>query len=348
MIEPGDQFCTNCGFPAAEMRYCEECGRPAGPNAVFCSGCGSVLNLEIDLFCEDCGAPLDPVTGRCPNCSDREGRKGLCVRILDKKVGTIKTKTLIKDIKFAAYPNDFILVLGSSGAGKTTLINAILGDGKANGQVMLDGQDFYGNFKEMKSQIGLVPQFLVLRDNDKVKSTLMDIANVKLAGYTKAEKEMRVNKILEKLGIQKLENQLIRSLSGGQKKKVSVAAQLVGYQKVFICDEPDSGLDAASRMQQMEILKDISENGKIVMVISHEPDDAFDRTRGVYLFTKILVLAKSSKDNCGHLAFFGDPDSALRFFGVDKLQDIMLEINPVHEGGRGNADYYIDKYQRSM
>lgn len=268
----------------------------------------------------------------------------LSVDIREKNVG-VKKKTLLKNIYFEADTNDFILILGGSGAGKTTLVNAILGDGKVDGKVVLDGQNLYDNFKTMKSHIGLVPQFINLRDNDKVITTLMDIADIKLKGYTKSEKEARITKILNTLGVANLKNHLIRQLSGGQKKKVSVAAQLVGFQKVFICDEPDSGLDAASRMQQMDILSDIAKSGKIVMVISHEPDDAVDKQTGKYHFTKVLVLAKSNIDNSGHLAFFGSPDDALDFFGVNKLQEIMLEINPEHEGGKGKSDYYIDKYR---
>ncbi len=277
------------------------------------------------------------------NPGERAGTLSVYIKKKDVNFGR---KTLIKDIRFEADTGDFILILGGSGAGKTTLVNAILGDGKAEGQVILDGQNLYENFKTMKSQIGLVPQFVNLRVNDKVKQTLMDIAQIKLDSryYSKDDMTKRVNDVMEKVGVKNLENHLIRQLSGGQKKKVSVAAQLVGFQKVFICDEPDSGLDAASRVQQMEILKEISTNGKIVMVISHEPDDAIDSRTNEILFTKVIVLAKSSRDNTGHLAFFGSPHDALRYFGVDRLQDIMKEINPPHEGGRGKADHYIDKY----
>ncbi len=259
-------------------------------------------------------------------------------------------KTLLNDVRFNADTGDFILILGGSGAGKTTLINAILGNNspgvKTNGEVILDGLDLYKNFKTMKSQIGMVPQFIDLRLNDKVRQTLMDIAEIKLSSkfYSKEEKQKRVDEILNRLGVKNLENHLIRQLSGGQKKKVSVAAQLVGFQKVFICDEPDSGLDAASRVQQMEILKEIANNGKIVMVISHEPDDAVNSITNEILFTKVLVLAKSSTDNAGHLAFFGSPYDALEYFGVNRLQDIMKEINPDYEGGKGRADYYINKF----
>ena len=266
---------------------------------------------------------------------------------IEKKTVDFGKKTLLRDISFSVDSGDFVLILGGSGAGKTTLVKAINGDSKADGKskIILNGQDLYENFKSIKSQIGLVPQFLTLRVNDTVKNTLMDQADIKLDKkyYSKAEKKKRVEDVMERVGITNLQNHLISQLSGGQKKKVSVAYQLIGFQKVFICDEPDSGLDAASRTQQMEILREIASNDKIVMVISHEPDDAVDVNTGMSLFTKVVVLAKSSVDNAGHLAFFGTPEEAKEHFGVKKLQDIMIEINPPYEGGKGLADMYIDK-----
>ena len=274
------------------------------------------------------------------NPGERSGR--LTVDIHDQTFGS---RTIIKSIAFEADTRDFILILGGSGAGKTTLINAVLGEVKANGNVSLDGQSLYDNFKTMKSQVGLVPQFVNLRDNDKVMSTLMDIADIKLRGYSKKETQDRIDKILETLGVQGLKNHLIRQLSGGQKKKISVAAQLVGFQKVFILDEPDSGLDPASRIQQMEILSDIADSGKIVMVVSHASEEGLNTDSGDYRFSKVLVLAKSVLDNCGELAFYGDTDEALRFFGVNSLKEIIIEINPENEGGKGKSDYYIDKFR---
>ncbi len=279
----------------------------------------------------------------------KESTGNLVVHI-DKKTVDFGRKTLLRDIGFQVDSGDFVLILGGSGAGKTTLVKAILGDGKADGKIILNGQNLYENFKSMKSQIGLVPQFLTLRLNDTVKNTLMDIADIKLdrKNYSKEEKQRRINEIMDKVGITGLQNHLIAQLSGGQKKKVSVAYQLVGFQKVFICDEPDSGLDAASRTQQMEILKEIASNDKIVMVISHEPDDAIDVNTGESLFTKVVVIAKSAKDNAGHLAFFGNPEEAKAHFGVNKLQDIMIQINPPYEGGKGMADVFIDKFNAAQ
>ena len=278
------------------------------------------------------------------NCA-QEGSGHLAVQIVARRA---KEKTIIQDIQFEADAEDFILILGGSGAGKTTLIISILGETRAEGRIMLDGQNLYDNFKSMKSRIGLVPQFVNLRENDKVYSTLMDIADYKLDGYSRKEKKERVDKILKMLGITDLRNHLIRQLSGGQKKKVAVAAQMVGFQKVFILDEPDSGLDPASRIQQMEILKEIAEAGKIVMVVSHASEEGIDFDTGHYRFTKVLVLAKNTQSGSGELAFYGSPEEALQFFGVRSLKDIIIEINPANEGGKGKSDYYIYKYKERM
>ena len=281
----------------------------------------------------------------------KETQGTLCVEI-NKQTVDRGRKILLKDIKAEFEYGDFVLILGGSGAGKTTLIKAILGENRADGRILLDGQDLYRNFKKMKSEIGIVPQFLTLRENDTVRHTLMDTATIKLGKqYSKAELNNRVDDILNMVGIKEHEHKLIKQLSGGQQKKASVANQMVGFQKVFICDEPDSGLDGASRMQQMRILKDISLQKKIVMLISHEPDDATQEDLNgnqTTLFTKVIVLAKSLRDGAGHLAYFGDVENALSYFNVKRLQDIMVEINSKAEGGKGKADYYIDKYNKSI
>lgn len=248
--------------------------------------------------------------------------------------------TLLRDVDFSLQQGDFALILGGSGAGKTTLIRSILGESKAEGKILLNDKDLYTNFHAMKDQIGLVPQFLTLRLNDTVLNTITDAAMIRLGKmYSKKEIDTRVESVIRKVGVQELKQSLICNLSGGQKKKVAVATQLVGFQKVIICDEPDSGLDAASRIQLMDLLKDISNSGRIVMIITHYPDDAID------MFTKVLVIAKSEKDRSGHLAYSGDVSGALDFFNVKSLRDIMLQINPEREGGKGLADHYIEQFQ---
>ena len=260
------------------------------------------------------------------------------------KHGSILKKTLLKDIHLDIDQGEFILILGGSGAGKTTFIKAILGTQKAEGSIILDGMDLYTNFKALKHRIGLVPQFSTTRDNDTVIHTITDAANSRLAGeYSKAEIKRRIDDVCNRMMLNSLRDTLIKNLSGGQKKRVEVAIQAIGDQQVFVLDEPDSGLDTASRIDLMKNLKSCTEGGGVVTVISHSPDDAAE------FFTKILVLAKSPTDEVGHLAFYGTVPEARAFFGVDKLSEIVIEIN--YEGsGKGRADEFIQKFaqMRSM
>ena len=277
------------------------------------------------------------------------GGRGASLVVDIKKETAGRGRLLLKDIRAEFHAGDFVLILGGSGTGKTTLIRAILGESRAEGRVLLDGSDLYSDLRRLRPMIAMVPQFLTLRRNDTVRDTLADTAALRLGRVcSRREQLRRVDEVLESIGITEYADKYIRQLRGGQQKKVAVADQLIGQQSVFICDEPDSGLDAASRIQQMEMLGEISRQGKIVIVISHAPDDAVALSDGSRrrLFSKVVVLARSSADSAGHLAFCGSTEDALKFFGVRRLEDIMLKVNPVSEGGQGRADEFIERYRR--
>lgn len=254
---------------------------------------------------------------------------------------TVPRKTLLKDINIDIEAGDFILILGGSGAGKTTFIRALLGEHRADGKIMLGGMDLYKNFKMLKHKIGIVPQFSTTRDYDSVYHTIKDAAMSKLSGdYSRKEILQRVDDIINQMMLSSLKKNMIKTLSGGQRKRVEVAIQAIGDQEIFILDEPDSGMDYASRVDLMSNLKVCTETGGVVSVISHSPDDAAN------LFTKVIVLAKSKEDEVGHLAYYGDIPNALSFFGVNKLSEIVMEIN--YEGsGKGRADEFIEKFERT-
>lgn len=261
-----------------------------------------------------------------------------------RKFNSLAKKTLLSHIALDVEAGDFILILGGAGAGKTTFIKSLMGsikrNGTVHGQVLFDNMDLYRNFKMLKHKIGLVPQFSTTRDNDTVYNTIMDAANVKLAGeYSPEEIKQRVDSVIQKLMLTSLTGNLVKNLSGGQKKRVEVAIQAIGDQEVFVLDEPDSGMDYATRVDLMKNLYSCTDSGGVVMVISHSPDDAAD------LFTKVIVLAKSQRDEVGRLAYYGDVQNAYEFFGVKKLSDIVLEIN--YEGGHGRGDEFIDKFERT-
>lgn len=252
-------------------------------------------------------------------------RAGALVVRIDKKTTDFGRRTLLRDIRFQADSGDFVLILGGSKTGNTALIRALLGDSKADGKIILNGQNLYENVKSMRSQVGLVPPSLTPRTVGTVKDVLMTVADEKLdrRHYSREEKSRLVVDVMKRVGIVPLQNRQVSWLSEAQQKKLSVACQLVGFQMVFISDGADAALDAAQRRSRMEILKELSVCGKIVMAVSRKPDDAADPLTGRSLFTKVAVLAESTADNAEYLAFFGSVGEATAHFGVEHLRDII-------------------------
>lgn len=265
----------------------------------------------------------------------------LVINIEKKNVwDRFKEKTLLRNIELAIEPGDLVLVLGGSGAGKSTFFNAVMGSNKADGSIHLGNIDVYEEYERVKYQIGHVPQKDLVRLNDTVYHTLLDAAMTKMpARTTRKEYEERVRWAIDLLGLGPQMNTMVSRISGGQLKRLSIAVDLVSDPELFFLDEPDSGLDGVMATELMQNLRAIADMGKIVLVITHGPD------RGADLFSKVIVLAKSELDGAGHLAFFGTVDEAKVFFGVDKLEGIIRRINRTDEGGEGRADEYIKKWE---
>ena len=232
-----------------------------------------------------------------------------------------------------------VLILGGSGAGKTTFINAVMGYEKAAGTILYRDTDIYAEYEKMKYEIGFVPQQDLLRGSDTVYDTLSNAAEMKLPRKVSFEdRQERINQVLEQLGLSRERDTLVSKLSGGQRKRLSIAVEFIADPGLFFLDEPDSGLDDIMGRGLMESLRGIADKGKIVMLITHSPERAAD------LFDKVIVLAKSTRDNCGHLAFYGSVEEAFRFFEVDAFRSIVKKLNRPDENGEGLSDYYIDKF----
>lgn len=272
-------------------------------------------------------------------CSEKLGRQ-LVIRIEERSVRKLlKKQVLLQDINLRISEGEMVMILGGSGAGKTTFVNAVLGYEKAKGSIEHDNIDIYKEYSKVRSNMGFVPQQDLLRLEDTVYATLSNAAEMKMdSKTTKQEREQRIDHVLNSLGLIRERDSIVKKLSGGQRKRLSIAVELVSDPGLFFLDEPDSGLDGIMAKSLMEQLRTIADEGKIVMVITHAPD------RVSHLFDKVIVLAKGEKDNIGHLAFFGSVPEALDFFGTTSLEGVIKKINRVDEGGDGLSDYYIDKY----
>ena len=264
---------------------------------------------------------------------------GLSVLLQERTVGLLgKKKYLLKDIAMDIPNGSMVLLLGGSGAGKTTFINAVTGYEKANAEIRLDGMDVYEKYDKMKYSIGFVPQMDLIRSNDTVYRTLYDAALLRLPSSTGLiEIGNRVNEILEQFGLSSVKGSLVEKLSGGQRKRLSIAMEYISDPYLFVLDEPDSGLDGVIARDLMRRLRAIADQGKIVSVITHTPDRVAD------LFDDVIVLAKDSK-RTGRLAFYGSIDEAREFFGQNSMEGILRLINQKDEGGEGRSDEFVLKY----
>lgn len=270
---------------------------------------------------------------------DYENR--LSIRIEERNVWhRMRKQTLLKDINLEIPSGSMVLILGGSGAGKTTFMNAVMGYEKAEGQILYKNEDIYEEYEQMKYEIGYVPQQDLLRMNDTVSDTLLNAARMRLPSKLgEKEYERRALETMKMLGLERERNSLVGKLSGGQRKRLSIAVEYVGQPSLFFLDEPDSGLDGIMARELMDNLRTIADDGRIVMVISHSPDRAFE------LFDQVIILAKDSRDNCGHLVFTGSPAQACAFFETDNLEGIVRRINRPDEGGEGLAEFYIQKFE---
>ena len=266
--------------------------------------------------------------------------EGLNVDIKKRTAGTfLHPHTLLRDIHLSIEPGSMVLLLGGSGAGKSTFVNALTGYEKADAKVMLKGKDVYKNYDEVKYDIGLAPQQELIRYNDTIFHTVADAAKLRLpVDMSLVESLERIDKVLDIFGLGNIKTHIVGQQSGGQKKRISIATEYIGNPFLFVLDEPDSGLDGILARNLMQRLHDISREGKIVIVITHTPDRVVD------LFDKVIVLAKDSRRE-GRLAFYGGVDEAREFFGKDTMEDIVRSINLPEEGGEGRADELIAKFE---
>ena len=265
--------------------------------------------------------------------------RGLTVN-LEERTATefFKKKYLLRDIHMYIQPGHMVLLLGGSGAGKTTYLNAVNGYEKAKAEVVLNGKNMYKHYKEMQYDIGFVPQLDLMRGSDSVFRTLMDAASLRLpADFSKADRQARVEEVMDIFGLTPVKNNLVVKLSGGQRKRLSIAMEFISNPTLFILDEPDSGLDGVMARELFQQLRHIADQGKIIIVITHTPDRVID------LFDDVIVLAKDSA-RTGRLAFFGPIEEARTFFGKDRMEEIVKSVNRTEEGGEGRADEFIMKY----
>ena len=284
-------------------------------------------------------AAAQPVGDRSALSRKERAQSGLSVCLRARTVSDFGRKRyLLKDIDVEIPNGSLVMLLGGSGAGKTTFINAVIGYEKADATVLLNGANVYEDYQNLKYRIGFVPQQNLMRGNDTVMRTVSDAAKLRLPRATRRkERVAKINEVLEELGLSAGKNGLVSKKSGGQLRRIAIAQELVSDPELFVLDEPDSGLDGAIAHEIFTKLREIADTGKIVIVITHTPDRVAD------LFDRVIVLAKDA-NRVGRLAFYGTPNEARAFFERDTMEQIVVAVNRTEEGGEGLADQFIERY----
>ena len=266
-------------------------------------------------------------------------KEGLSINIRERTVkDSGKKRYLLKDIELNIPDKSLVLLLGGSGAGKTTMINAVIGYEKADATILLDGKDVYKDYDSVKYKIGFVPQQNLIRGKDTVINTVNDAADLKVpVTISREDRNEKISEVMDLLGLSAGQEGLVSKKSGGQLRRICIAMELVADPKLFVLDEPDSGLDGVISREIFTKLRQIADEGRIVIVITHTPDRVID------LFDKVIVLGRD-EGRVGRLAFYGSPQEAREFFGRDTMEQIVMSVNSKDEGGDGRADEFIEKY----
>ena len=228
---------------------------------------------------------------------------------------------LLDDVSLSIMPNEFVGLLGPSGAGKSTFMDALNGMRPASsGNVLVNNADLYQNLDAIKQSIGYVPQDDIIHRELTVYRTLYYVAKLRLSGdVSRKEIDQIVDEVMDVTGLSERRDVPINQLSGGQRKRVSIAVELVTKPSVIYLDEPTSGLDPATEEKIMVLFRQIAESGRTVILTTHAMEN-------VKLFDKIVLLMR------GKLVFYGDPQGALDHVGAKSFKELYDKIEaPIEE-----------------
>ena len=240
--------------------------------------------------------------------------------------------TILDTVEVSIYPGEMVALMGPSGAGKSTLLEVLTGQRRPEtGEVRFNGHCLHTHFQQLKDQIGYVPQDDIMHRDLTVFEVLLHVARSWDPYRPRVEMHKDVYNVLASMGLSHIAESkvggtsTIRGISGGQRKRVNIAMELLKQPKLLFLDEPTSGLDARATMEVIRLLRELANNGTTIVMTIHQP-----RIEAFQLMSNLLLLTKGGK-----LAYFGEanPGAATYFEKRSKL--------PRHPEGNP-ADYVID------
>jgi ABC transport system ATP-binding/permease protein len=246
-------------------------------------------------------------------------------------------KKILDRVTISCASNELVGLIGPSGSGKTTLMRCLSGQTyPLGGRVQLNSLEMYSHFQLFKRNIGYVPQDDIVHRDLTVHQTLMYAAKLRLPpDMSEKERKERVWETLIELELEEQERQTIHRLSGGQRKRVNIAIELLTKPGLLFLDEPTSGLDPALDEKLMILFKRLSQDGRITIMTTHLLEHAD-------MFSKIAMM------HYGRLIFFGTPSQAKSFFQVPSIGSLYSKIKQKPAEDWQNEFHATQIHQQTM
>lgn len=234
-------------------------------------------------------------------------------------------RMILKDVSMTINPGEFVALVGGSGAGKSTLMKAMNGYEPANhGQMLLDAEPLYSRLELYRTSMGYVPQDDIIHRTLPVRVALSYAAKLRLPDARPQEIQQRIADALHSVEMTEHADKKVNVLSGGQRKRVSIAVELLAHPTLFFLDEPTSGLDPGLEKKMMYDLNRLADEGRTVVLVTHA-------TANIAQCDHVAFLSK------GRLSYYGPPNEALQFFSVQDFSDIYLKLSQEVDASKGKA-----------
>ena len=254
------------------------------------------------------------------------------INVLDIKHFYADGSLGLDGISFEIKKGEVLGVLGQSGSGKSSLLKTVCGETiPTYGSIMYDGKEYYQNMNFYSQYVGYVPQDDVLFNHLTVYENLYYRGKLRLPKITREYLDRKIIKILLNTNLihkkdTKVGDAKNKFLSGGERKRLNLALELLFDPTIIICDEPTSGLSYSDAEQVIDILRQYSEQGKFVIMTIHQPN-----TKVFHGFNKILIM-----DRGGKQVFFGKPEDVWTYFDMEYEQICPLHAETENKWGTEN------------
>ncbi len=271
---------------------------------------GAIINVPTQVFAYSGGV-----------LHYHEHKVGISVELINVRK-TVKDRNtgqpldIVDGVSLQIEPNSFVVLVGGSGAGKSSLLTCVTGSAPCTaGSVCFDGIDTHGNRNAFDAVVGYVPQKDILHENLTVEQSLLCAARLRIAhDTTRGELRSAVANAIAAVDLQGREKTMIANLSGGQKKRVSIAMELLASPRLLVLDEPTSGLSPDLDRSMMELCRKLSHENCTVLMVTHNMSN-------INLCDRIAFLGVG-----GILCYYGPPEQMDEYFGVELTSDIFEKL----------------------